>query len=113
MQRKQILVITYFHILILFSVREVIKTIFTEVKKKINSSLFLLVQMKKKTQLKHLKNNEFVLNKSKEVRYSKDSCSCPWIFYLDMEISTISVLELNHFKMQQSQSQFNDKIEET
>ena len=35
------------------------------------------------------------------------------IFYLDMEISTISVLELNHFKMQQSQSQFNDKIEET
>ena len=36
------------------------------------------------------------------------------IFYLNMEIvSTISELELNRFKMQQSQSQFNDKIEET
>ena len=52
-----------------------------------------LSKLKKKSNLKQLKNSDFVLNRSNS--------------------NTISELKLNRFKMQQSQSQFNDKIEET
>ena len=53
-----------------------------------------LSKLKNKSNLKQLKkNSDFVLNTSNR--------------------NTISELKLNRFKMQQSQSQFNDKIEET